>query len=263
MRTPAITLRKISFAYHADTVIFRNLNVEIADGSIAVLLGPNGSGKTTLLDMVLGWLQPDAGEVLLYDRNIASYAKRERSRLLCLVPQNDPVYFSLRVLDYVLFGRAPYLPQLGLPKERDTVIAMQALEKVGMLEYAFHDITTLSSGERQLVMLARALSQQPNIMLLDEPTSNLDPGNCDRVLETLVSINASGVTVLFSTHAPDTAVIADTALLIEHPDTIIQGPPKRVITSANLTRLYRRPITVRAIDSTFALIRHGSTRNGN
>ncbi|MCF7942799.1 MAG: ABC transporter ATP-binding protein [Spirochaetia bacterium] len=206
---------------------------------VSALLGPNGSGKTTLLDLFLGWRVPETGTVLLNGKSIHLMNKRDRSRTLSLVPQNEPVQFSFTTLDYVMFGRAPYLPQIGIPGEIDTRIAMESLQAVGLKDFCRRSVTSLSSGERQLVLLARSLAQEPEIILLDEPTSNLDPANTGKVLDILSELASRGLTVLFSTHDPSAAArVSDYTIMLNQGSVFAAGPPEEIMTSETLFGLY-------------------------
>lgn len=206
MTETIFNLEKIEYTYQDSAKkVLHDISLDIPKSVITALLGPNGSGKTTLMDILLGWKKTNTGRVLVKGKDLSSYSRRERSKLISLVPQNEPLQFAFTLLDYVLFGRAPYIPQLGIPGKKDIEIAFAALETVGLQELHGRSITSLSGGERQLIMLARSLAQQPEILLLDEPTSSLDPGNTEKVLDILNELGNSGLTIIFSTHDPSAA----------------------------------------------------------
>lgn len=246
---PMVTLSDIRFNYngHAHTV-FENLSLEIPAGSTTAILGPNGAGKTTLLHLILGILTPASGQILLGQRPRQHYARRELGRLIGLVAQDEAIPFNFTTLEYVLLGRAPYLPILQTPRPQDSRIAQRALETVGMETMTERSVQTLSGGERQLVLIARALAQQPRILLLDEPTSHLDLGNKGRVLQLVRRLADDGVTVVFSTHEPNLATVADYLVLMRSGQTLAAGPVDAVFTSGNLSLTYDVPVTVAQVD---------------
>jgi iron complex transport system ATP-binding protein len=240
-----------------------NASAAIPRKKVTALLGPNGSGKTTLLDLFLGWRVPETGTVLLNGKSIHLMNKRERSRTVSLVPQNEPVQFAFTTLDYVMFGRAPYLPQIGIPGEIDTRIAMESLHVVGLKDFCRRSVTSLSSGERQLVLLARSLAQEPEIILLDEPTSNLDPANTGKVLDILSELASRGLTVLFSTHDPSAAArVADYTVMLNKGRVYAAGPPEEVLTSETLYGLYGIRLDVIRHEGSL-IVFHKKNRSGN
>jgi iron complex transport system ATP-binding protein len=246
---PMITLSDIRFVYngHAHTV-FEDLSLEIPAGSTTAILGPNGAGKSTLLHLILGILTPASGRILLDQRPRQHYARRELGRLIGLVAQDEDVPFNFTALEYVLLGRAPYLPILQTPGPEDSRIACRALATVGMETMAERSVQTLSGGERQLVLIARALAQQPRILLLDEPTSHLDLGNKGRVLSLVRRLADDGVTVVFTTHEPNLATVADYLVLMRDGQTLAAGPVDAVFTSGNLSSTYDVPVKVAQVD---------------
>jgi iron complex transport system ATP-binding protein len=250
-------LKNISYTYQdsAKTVL-QDISLQIPKGIITALLGPNGSGKTTLIDILLGWKKPNSGKVLVKGKKLFDYSRRDRSRLISLVPQNEPLHFAFTLLDYVLFGRAPYLPQLGIPGKKDIEIAFEALETVGLQDLHSRTITSLSGGERQLIMLARALAQQPEILLLDEPTSSLDPGNTEKVLDILQGLGNSGLTILFSTHDPSSAAnIAQYIIMLREGKKFLADSTSILLTGENLTKLYGAKLNVTHVDKSIIIYR--------
>jgi len=162
-----------------------------------------------------------------------------------MVAQTESIPFSFTVTDYVLLGRAPYLSPLGVPGLEDVRVAEEALARLGIEAMARRAIDTLSGGEQQLVVLARALAQQPRILLLDEPTAHLDLGNKGRVLRLVQEMVADGITAVFTTHEPDlVAAIADYVVLMRGGQTLAVGKMADVFTSQNLSQTYGVPVTV-------------------
>ena len=228
-----------------DRAALRNVSVCIPRGSITAVLGPNGAGKSTMLDLCLGWKQPLAGEVLLRGRSIKSYSRKEMGRIVGLVPQNEQLQFDYSLLEYVLLGRAPYLRQLELPGEREVKVAEEALKQVGIFHLAERRVTQLSGGEHQLLMIARSLAQQPEMLILDEPTSQLDPGNRLRIVNLLRRLNGEGKTIMFTTHDPSlAAALAGHVILLKNGALLQAGDTEQTLTGEHLSQLYDVPVEV-------------------
>jgi iron complex transport system ATP-binding protein len=241
-----ISLSGVVFAHEGRRrVLFENLSLDIPAGRVTAILGPNGSGKTTLLHLILGILAPEAGAVLLAHRHRAQYSRRDLGRLIGLVSQNEYIPFNFTVLEYVLLGRAPHLRLLQTPGEADIRTARLVLQETGLAHLEDRSIQALSGGERQLVMVARALAQQPRILLLDEPTSHLDLSNKGRVLGMIAQQASHGVTVAFTTHEPDLAASsADFVVLMRGGRVLDAGPVASTLTSPALTETYGVPVQV-------------------
>jgi iron complex transport system ATP-binding protein len=168
---------------------------------------------------------------------------------MSLVPQNERVRFDYTVLEYLLLGRTPYLRPLEMPGEEDLRIAEEALETVGLPELAERSVGKLSGGEHQLLLIARALVQQPRILILDEPTSQLDPANRRRITDLLAALNSGGKTLLFTTHDPALAAeLATDAVLLKGGEVSASGPRKQMLDSELLTELYDTSMKVVEVD---------------
>lgn len=254
----AISLKELSFGYTPTAPsVLRDVSLQIPSRSVTALLGPNGSGKTTLLHLLLGLLMPNAGHILLGGKPHDHYSRRELSRLMGLVPQNEHVTFDLSLLEYVLLGRAPYLSLLELPKEQDREIAFQALVTAGLDALWDRAVPTLSGGERQLATLARVLAQEPHILLLDEPTSHLDIKNRRRILQVLSELIDGGKTVILTTHDPnEAAAVADHVILLRDGKALAAGPTTQVLTSANLSATYEVDVEVTRVNGRLFVITH-------
>jgi iron complex transport system ATP-binding protein len=235
-----ISLVRLRFAYDGDQhTVLNDLSLEIPPGAITAILGPNGAGKTTLLHVMLGLLPPRAGQVLLDGQAQTGLSRREMSRLIGLVPQAERIPFDFSVLEYVLLGRSPYLGMLEMPRDEDYAIALEALRTLGLADLQHRPVTELSGGERQMVMLARTLAQQPRILLLDEPTSHLDLSNKGRLLRVLRQLAEQGTTIVFTTHDPEAAIaIARYLILMRAGRTLASGPLHEVLTTENLIATY-------------------------
>jgi iron complex transport system ATP-binding protein len=224
---------------YSDHVVGRGLDVALATGQVLALLGPNGGGKTTLLKTLLGLLAPQSGEVRLGDRTLASLTSRERARLIAYVPQFHVATFAFTVEAVVLMGRTAHGNLFSRPSSADRAIAARVLERFGIAHLRERPYTMISGGERQLVLLARALAQEPQFVVLDEPTASLDFGNQGKVLREIRALAASGHGVLFTTHDPNHAMrAADRAYLLRDGARVGEGATGLILNKAQLEQLY-------------------------
>jgi iron complex transport system ATP-binding protein len=237
-----LSLEKVSIGY-ARRTIATDISLNIARGDALAILGPNGSGKTTLLRTLLGLLAPRAGAVSIDARLITNISAAEIGRTIAYVPQASAGFFHFSVLDVVQMARAPHLSWFAKPGDRDRAIALNALDQVGMLALVDRNVDELSGGERQLVMIARALASQAACLLLDEPTASLDFGNRILVLNTMRNLKQRGMAILFTTHDPNQARYvcsddADRTLTISHDGHVVIGPTAEALRPAALATLY-------------------------
>jgi iron complex transport system ATP-binding protein len=211
------------------------VSLELRSGEVLALAGANGAGKTTLLRTASGLLRPDAGRVLLAGRPLAELDRRELARQIAVVPQEAPFAFPFRAGEAVLMGRSPHLPRLGFEGPRDLAIARAALAQVGIEALADRSILELSGGERQLVLLARALAQQPRVLLLDEPTAHLDLRHRLQVLELVRELAAAGRSALVVSHDLSLAAgSCDRIALLAAGRILAVGPPAEVLDSTSV-----------------------------
>ncbi len=240
----AFSLNQVTYTYPArEYPAVLDLSLKITEGKTTALLGPNGAGKSTLMDLLLRWRIPETGTITLFGKPLHTYAKRKLGQTVSLVPQEEGARFSFSVLEYVLFGRSPYLHQLASPTKHDVQVAYDALQQVGIESIAHRSTTTLSGGEHQLVLLARALAQQPRILLLDEPTSSLDPGNTAKVIQIIRQLADQGITLFFTTHDPSVAAeCAHQVAMIYRSRLLHSGPTEEVLTGSLLSELYGTPM---------------------
>jgi len=244
--TTLMGFEDITFGYQPKRPpVLTGLDLELKAGSVTAILGPNGAGKTTLLHLALGWLKPWQGTIRLAGKRLGDYSRQELGRWMALVPQGEHIPFEYSVLEYVLLGRAPHLPSLAIPAEKDYAAAFEALEKSGIASLYDHSILALSGGERQLVLVARALAQQPRLLLLDEPTAHLDLYNKSRLIRIMQELRAQGITILITTHEPEVALaVADEVILMEMGRVLAYGPVDATLTAENLSQIYRIPIRI-------------------
>jgi iron complex transport system ATP-binding protein len=227
------------------TPVLHGVNCAAAPGGWLALIGPNGAGKTTLLRATAG-LVPYRGVILLGGTDIRSLRLRERARLVAYVPQQPVLPPSMTVEEYVLLGRTPHLGYLGGPGRRDREQAAAALARLDVTRFAARRLASLSGGERQRVVLARALAAEPRVLLLDEPTSMLDIGHQQQVLELVDGLRRDGgLTVLSTLHDLTTAgQYADEVVLLDSGHVAAAGPASDVLTADLVARVYAARVTV-------------------
>ncbi|MBJ9258897.1 ABC transporter ATP-binding protein [Citrobacter amalonaticus] len=234
-----LTVRHATLGHH-HTPLLRDVSFSVAQGSLCCLLGANGSGKTTLMRTLLGVIPLIAGEILLDGVSVDRLSEHSRASVIAWVPQAHDGAFAFTVLDMVMMGLTPGMSAFAVPGAREREIAHQQLEILGISSLAHRCWNTLSGGERQLVLIARALAQRPRLLLLDEPASSLDFGHQIRLLDTLTTLKHSGMALLMSTHHPLHArAIADSVVRIEPDGQISQGAAQEQLTTDRLAALYR------------------------
>ena len=231
--------KNLSFSYDNKKNIFENINFSIERGDIFCILGHNGIGKTTLLKCLNGLYNISSGDILIDGKSIHKLSFNEISKIIGYIPQKHLSTFPFSVMDVVLMGRAPYINLINSPKEEDIEIAENALKILNIYKLKDREYTTLSGGEQQLVFLARVLSQEPKLLILDEPTSHLDFGNQVRLLEIIKNLSKTGLSVVMSSHFPDHAFSTANKVAIMKDRTFIDyGTPDDVITKDNLKKAY-------------------------
>ena len=236
---------------YRDREVGRGLDVKLQQGEVLALLGPNGSGKTTLLKTLLGILTPLAGEPTIDGTPIGRFSAAERARRIAYVPQSHTPSFAFTVETVVLMGRTAHGNLFSAPSGADRAVAARALERFGIAALSTRPYTMISGGERQLVMLARALAQEPRFIVLDEPTASLDFGNQGKVLREMRALAASGHGVLFTTHDPNHALrAADRAFLMRSGARLAEGKVREVLTRGRLEELYGTPVEALSDEAT-------------
>ena len=234
----------LAFGFPGRTV-GRDVSFGVAAGEVMCVLGPNGGGKTTLFRTILGLLEKHGGSVRIDGEALETLDRREIARRVGYVPQGHAAYFAYTVREFVLMGRTAHVGVFASPGKPDLRVTDTALEALGIPHLAHKSVTEISGGERQLALVARALAQEPKLLVLDEPTASLDFGNQVRVLEKLASLAASGIAILFSSHDPDHAFLcARRALLLAAGRVLEIGTPREVIRADTLERMYRVSVQV-------------------
>jgi iron complex transport system ATP-binding protein len=235
-----LTVQGIEFAY-SSAKILDDVNFEATPGEIVGILGPNGSGKTTLLKCINHALHPRAGTVLVEGKSISEMTRREIATEMGVVPQNSGVNFPFTALEIVLMGRGPSLRRFQAEGEKDLEIARKAMEATDVVEFAGRLMTELSGGEKQRVIIARALAQQPKILLLDEPTLHLDVNHQIEILELVRDlVKSQMLTAVIVSHDLNLAArYCDKLILLEKGQVIAAGQVQQVLTSENMAQVFR------------------------
>jgi iron complex transport system ATP-binding protein len=249
----------VSLSYN-NHLVLGDVSLQLRKGAIVTLLGPNGCGKTTLLKIINGLLRPDSGKVYVDGNDVSRMGQTDMARLMGHVPQTQRSSFPFTALDIVLTGRMPHISALSQPGPRDLEKARQAMDMVGASHLSSRPYTQISGGERQLVMIARALAQEPSFLLLDEPTSYLDFKNQHQVLKMISRIaRDQKVTVVMTLHDPNHALMFSDELVLlrkltekecgdekkfkgesnsNHQNVVAAGRPAEVMTPENIFEAY-------------------------
>ncbi len=246
MGDPILRFEEVIYRYpDAPQRALQGLTLSVPRGQVTAILGPNGAGKTTLLRLAYGRFQPQAGRIWLEGRALSAYSRQELGRKVALVPQRETNPFSYSLLEYVLLGRAPHLSPLQMPTAADVEIAFAALNTVGLLSLSERSVQSLSGGEFQLLLVARALAQQADLLLLDEPTSHLDLSNKKRLVACLQMLVHGGTTILFTSHEPDVvSALADQVVLMRAGQVLSSGALDEIWQAERLSEVYGIPVRV-------------------
>ncbi|MBX9904712.1 MAG: ABC transporter ATP-binding protein [Burkholderiales bacterium] len=243
----SLAAKNLGFGYR-DRRVGSDVTLELAAGEVLCLLGPNGSGKTTLFKTLLGLLPQQQGAVLIEGRDANTLTRDAIARQISYVPQAHGAFFPYTVRETVLMGRTAHLGLFSVPSSRDHAATAAAIERMGISHLADAVYTQISGGERQLALIARALAQEARVVIMDEPTANLDFGNQVRVLERIRLLAGEGIGVLLSTHDPDHAFLcADRVAMLHQGRLMACGTVSEVMTAEKLQQLYGVAVTVIAV----------------
>ena len=235
-------------AGYDDTTVLQDITLEAGVGSVTAILGRNGAGKTTLLNVMLGWIRPTAGSVSVGGAPVLGLSPRERGRSIGLVPQAEHMAFEYSILEYVLLGRAPHVGPTSGPGSEDVELCRSAIARVGLAGMEAKGVLETSAGERQLVLLARAIAQGPSVLLMDEPSAHLDLRNRRALVDLIREDARQGRTVVLSAHEPDFAAeVADRIVLLADGALFADGTPDEALTSERLSAAYGAEIRAETV----------------
>lgn len=238
-----IETKDLSFSF-GKTQVLDKLSLSVGAGELVAFLGPNGVGKTTLFRSLLGFLQPTAGTILVDGKDIGSYSQKELASRIAYIPQSYSPVFNHTVMDSVLMGVTNQLGPFGSPSRLHEEKAQSILEDLGIGHLSERGTMNISGGERQLMLIARALLQDAEILIMDEPTANLDYGNSWRVMERIRALSERGYAILFSTHDPNQALGFATRVVAMLDGRILSDTKPRDVSPEILSTLYSIPVSL-------------------
>lgn len=235
---------------YGSKLILEDVNMMVESGESLCILGPNGVGKTTLFKTILGLIPKFSGSVEIDGLDINSIPRSEFAKKVAYVPQAHVPPFPFKVLDVVSMGRTPHISSFSGVSKKDKIISEEAIEKLG-ISYLKNDVyTEISGGERQMVLIARAMAQQSEFMVLDEPTSNLDFGNQAKILKIVKELSRMGKGIIMTSHFPDhTFISASKVMAIGRDNYYKFGSSDEVVTSEVLGRLYGIEVDVKEVEA--------------
>ena len=231
-------VKDLRFSY-GEREVLKGISFETREGEFLSVLGPNGVGKSTLFRCMLGLAEPSGGSVLVNGDEIRNLTPARLARRMAYIPQSHHPLFNFSVLDMVLMGTTSQLGRFAAPGKTQEKMALAALERMGILHLKDRGCSDISGGERQLVLIARAIAQQAKILVMDEPSANLDFGNKLRVMKTVKGLTRDGYTIIQSTHDPEQAYLYSDRILALHGGRVLSwGTPREVMTRELISRLY-------------------------
>lgn len=234
-----LKINNISFSYGQDKKILDDISLDVSQGDVLGILGINGAGKTTFIKCINNIFSPDFGTVKINGKDISSMTPKEIAQLIAYVPQYNGTFFNINVLDTVMMGRLPYAGRSYSKKDRE--IVYNILEKMNLEKFAFRSISEMSGGERQRVFIARALAQQPKIIILDEPTSSLDLHNQLFILKIIEDLaKRDNLTIIMIIHDLNLAsMFCSKLVMLKEGKIFAQGNSVDVLTEENISKVYK------------------------
>lgn len=248
MSTPILTCTNLTKSYTAGKPVLHNLNISLSGGKIVGLLGPNGCGKSTLLKLLLRFIPKMGGEVFCRGHNVDELDRRRLAHFFSYIPQSDQAIFPYTALEMVSMARSSYMGAFQSPKKEDVELAYRCLEKLHIAHLADFPYNNMSGGQRQLVLIARALCQNTCILVMDEPTASLDFANQQLINDAIRILSKEGKIVIVSTHSPaQPFAIGSHVLLMRQGSSLGFGPPEEILNDHSLEEVYGIPMEVLSV----------------
>lgn len=244
-RKTTIEVKSLSFGYRNAAKLLNDINFSLCEGDVMTLLGPNGSGKSTLLSCVMSFITDYDGEINICGKDVKSYSARKIASLAAFVPQLSQLAFDYCVKDFIVMGRNAYLGYFEQPSKSDYEIVDKYQQLLGISALSDRSISELSGGERQLVYIARALVQEPKIIILDEPTSALDYGNSIKMIDIINKLRCIGYTIIMTSHNPNHPLaVGGYVAILNREHKFYFGTVDATLNSDILSRLYDTNIRI-------------------
>lgn len=242
-----LEVKNLNYGYGHHKVL-NDISFEVEENTLLCILGPNGAGKSTMFKCILHLLKGYDGEILLDGKNLKGYKIQQLAKKIAYVPQSHNPVFNYSVAEMILMGTTSQFSMMSKPSKRQLEIVDKCLEKIDIAYLKDRDFMNLSGGERQLVLIARALAQQAKIIVMDEPTSDLDYGNQIKVLNTVKKLSKEGYIIIQSTHNPDQAFLyADKVLALYDKEVLAFGSPREIINSGLIKQLYKVDVELNSL----------------
>ena len=234
-----LDVQNLSFRYYNSRMIFHDVSFSLDAGEVMCILGTNGAGKSTLLNCVAGLFTPASGSIFLNGTDTAHMSMRDIARVIGYVPQIHTPAYAYTVREFTVMGRTPYIGTFSKPSKADYALADAALARLGIDDLAEKNYTEISGGERQQVTIARVLTQDPRLILLDEPTAHLDYGNQFRIVQMVRQLSQEGYALIMTTHNPDHAImLGGKVAILDRRGILGVGQAAEMLTAETLTDLY-------------------------
>lgn len=244
-----LKIENLSFSYKK-TPVLKNISFMVEKGDFVCCIGPNGAGKSTLLKCILNILKTENKHIFLQGIPIQNVTAKQMAAKMAYIPQHHTLAFSFSALEVALMGRTTHLSSFAVPSKKDEQLALDALEKLSIAHLASRSFQTLSGGEQQLVLIARALVQEAPILVMDEPTASLDFGNQYMVMNVISKLSHSSYLILLSTHTPEHALqYANKVIALQNGSIFFSGTPQESMTDTTLSALYGTPISITNIQT--------------
>ena len=256
--------KNLSFSYIKGVPVFTDISFTLDKGDVFCILGQNGAGKSTLLSCIGRLFEVNSGKILVDGQDIAQMGRMEIAKKIGYIPQFHAPVFPYEVIDFVLMGRTPHIGALSSPSKEDREIAKNAIEEVGITHLSRKPYSEISGGEKQLVMFAKVLAQEPEIVLLDEPTSHLDFGNQFKILNMIEDLSCRGFSVVMTSHFPDHSFLVSNKVgVMKGHHFIDMGPANDVITEHNMQQTYGLDVKIVYIEQAGRKVCVPLKNNGN